>query len=531
MRIILTGPKATGKSTVGRILADALRVPLVETDAVLEDEYASETGTRLACREICAKEGEGRFWEREGRAVEKVATLRCCVVCTGGSTMLAPENRFALRQDSVVVYLKGDPELLWPRVLQNGLPPFLGDGDPKAAYAARVAKLEEAVLPCADAVVELDAQATPEQVAAQVRDRMGEEMLLRAARFSTLGLALQVHTFGESHGPALGAVLDGLPPGLTLGEGDIQRELDRRRPGQSQVSTSRSEADRVRILSGVFEGKTTGAPLALLIENKGQRSKDYEALKDVFRPGHADFTFWAKYGLRDYRGGGRSSGRETAARVAGGAVAKKALAERGISVRAFALEIAGVRAEQMNLSAAESNPVRCPDPEAAAEMERAILAARDAKDSVGGVIQLVAEGVPPGLGDPVFGKLDARLGGAFFSMGAVKGVEFGAGFQAGRMRGSQNNDAMRPDGFASNNAGGILGGISTGQPIVARIAVKPTPSVASPQQTVGTDGEGRDLAVEGRHDPCIVPRAVPVVEAMAALVLLDCLLIQERLRG
>ncbi len=530
MKIVLIGPKGCGKSTVGKILANALGLPHVETDALLEAEYHDDTGHRRTCREILAAEGEPAFRIREARSVARAADLEFCVVSTGGSALLEPENRRLLRRGSLLVYLQADADVLWSRISKSGIPAFLTSTEPRSEFAARVARLDDIVRPYADAVV-IAGQESPESVAATVRERIAEEMELAAARFSTLGLALQIHTFGESHGPAIGAVLDGVPSGIALSEKDIQHDLDRRRPGQSNVSTTRSEADQVRILSGVFEGKTTGAAVAMMIENKHQRSRDYEAFQEVFRPGHADFGYWAKYGLRDYRGGGRSSGRETAARVAGGAVAKKALAERGIHIRAYALEIGGVRAEQIDPAAIETNPVRCPDRQAAVAMEAAILAAREAKDSVGGIIQLEVTGVPAGLGDPVFAKLDARLGGAFFSVGAVKGVEFGAGFDAARLRGSENNDPMRDGNFTTNNAGGIAGGISTGQTILARIAVKPTPSVGVCQRTSDGHGKDRDLVIEGRHDPCIVPRAVPVIEAMAALVLLDCVLIQDRLRA
>jgi len=532
MKIVLAGPKGSGKSTVGRMLAEQLRLPHVETDDLIEAAHQAETGRRRTCREIYFAEGEAAFRERESRAVGQAAAMRTCVVSTGGGALLDPENRRALRREAVLVYLQADADVLWRRVSKQGVPAYLAqEADPKSVFFARVAMLDDVLRPYADVLVTLAADEPPESIAARVRQRVAEEMQLAAARFSTLGLALQVHTFGESHGPAIGAVLDGVPAGLALSERDIQHDLDRRRPGQSNVSTTRSEADRVRIVSGVFEGRTTGAAIAMIIENKHQRSADYEAFKDLFRPGHADFGYWAKYGVRDYRGGGRSSGRETAARVAGGAVAKKVLAERGIHIRAYALEIAGVRAEQIDLSAVETNPVRCPDPAAAEAMQAAILAAREAQDSVGGVIQVEVSGAPAGLGDPVFAKLDARLAGALFSVGAVKGVEFGAGFQAARLRGSRNNDPMRDGRFVTNHAGGIAGGISTGQPIVARVAVKPTPSIGRPQKTSDVHGEDRDLAIEGRHDPCIVPRAVPVVEAMTALVLLDCVLIQDRLRA
>jgi chorismate synthase len=516
---------------VGRILARDLGLEHVETDDLLEALYEAETGEGRTCREILREEGAEAFAAWESRAVAEAAGRDWCVVSTGGRTLLDPENRHALRRDTILVYLRGDADLLWDRAQAQGRPAFLQGDDPRGEFAARVALKDEAVMPRADAVVVVEPDEAPEDLAARVRQRIEQEMALAAARFSTLGLALQVHTFGESHGPAIGCVLDGVPAGIPVAEEDIQRDLDRRRPGQSKVSTTRSESDRVRILSGIFDGRTTGAPIAMMIENKRQRSRDYEAFKSIFRPGHADFTYWAKYGIRDYRGGGRSSGRETAARVAAGAVAKQVLAERGILPMAYALEIAGIRAQRIEHDFIEENPVRCPDPDAAAAMEEAIVAAREAKDSVGGIIQLEITGMPAGLGDPVFAKLDGRLGGAFFSVGAVKGVEFGAGFEAAGLRGSENNDPMRDGRFVANRSGGIAGGISTGQTIVARVAVKPTPSIASPQQTCDVEGRNRDLEIEGRHDPCIVPRAVPVIEAMAALVLLDCLLIQQRLRG
>jgi chorismate synthase len=311
---------------------------------------------------------------------------------------------------------------------------------------------------------------------------------------------------------------------------EIQRELDRRRPGQSAVSTPRKERDQVRVLSGVFEGRTTGAPICLMLMSEDQRPSAYEGLRDVFRPGHADFSFWKKYGLRDHRGGGRSSGRETAGRVAAGAVAKQLLRQRGVRIQAYALAIGGIRAEQCDLTSIESNPVRCPDPAAARAMEAAILAAKEQKDSLGGIIELRITGVPAGLGDPVFGKLDARLASALLSIGATTGFEIGAGFAAADMRGSQSNDPLGADGFLSNNAGGIIGGISTGSEIVIRVAIKPTSSIEKPQRTIDVDGREREVTVEGRHDPCIVPRVVPVIEAMAALVLLDAWEMQTGLR-
>ncbi len=348
---------------------------------------------------------------------------------------------------------------------------------------------------------------------------------------SVLGRILTVSTFGESHGPAVGAVLDGVPPGLPLAEADIQRDLDRRRPGQSAAATERAESDTVEILSGVFEGKTTGTPIALLVRNTAARSSDYEAIRGVFRPGHADSTYAAKYGIRDWRGGGRSSGRETAARVAAGAVAKIILARRGIAVRGHAVEIGGVKAASYDAGQVERNPVRCGDPAAASLMMERIEEAKRAGDSVGGVAEVVVSGCPAGLGEPVFDKLEALLAHAIMSIGGARAVEVGAGFGAARMRGSQYNDSLFMDSgrvaSRTNNAGGISGGISTGGEIVVRAAFRPPASISLPQRSVNEKGEEVTVEVRGRHDPCIVPRAVPVLEAMTALVIADCLLLQD----
>jgi len=311
----------------------------------------------------------------------------------------------------------------------------------------------------------------------------------------------------------------------------VQAELDRRRPGQSAVTTAREETDQVNVLSGLFEGRTTGAPICLTLENRGGRPEDYRPLQDVFRPGHADRTFQAKYGLRDWRGGGRASGRETATRVAAGAVARQLLAPLGVRVRGYAVEIGGVRAARCCPETIEANAVRCADPAAVEAMIARIDAARRDRDSVGGVVEVRAAGVPPGWGDPVFGKLDAALAGALMSIGAVKGVEIGDGFATARVRGSEHNDALTPDGYASNHAGGVLGGISNGAEIVARVAVKPTSSIGLPQSTVDTEGRPTTIAIKGRHDPCIVPRLVPVAEAMVLLVLVDAWLAQRGLVG
>jgi chorismate synthase len=325
---------------------------------------------------------------------------------------------------------------------------------------------------------------------------------------NTFGNNFRCTTFGESHGPAMGVVIDGCPAGIALSETDIQPLLDRRRPGTSALTSPRKESDKVEILSGIFEGKTTGTPIALVVRNEQQQSKDYDEIREKFRPGHADFTYQEKYRIRDHRGGGRSSGRETLSRVAAGAVAMKYLSEQGITITGTIREVHG-----------KTHP---------AEMENEILAAKATGDSVGGIVQVTATGCPAGLGDPVFGKLDALIAGAMMGIGAVKGVEIGDGFAAARKFGSGNNDQMTAHGFLSNHAGGILGGISSGQDIVVRIAVKPTPSIAKIQQTRDIHGNVVEIFVGGRHDPCIVPRIVPVAEAMLALVLIDCLLEQGK---
>jgi len=349
--------------------------------------------------------------------------------------------------------------------------------------------------------------------------------------FNTFGRVLTITTFGESHGKAVGVVVDGVPPGIYLNEEYIQADLNRRRPGQSDVTTSRYEEDRVQILSGVFKKKTLGTPIALLIENKSGRSSDYQNLSEVYRPGHADYTYEVKYGIRDWRGGGRASGRETVARVAAGAVARKILESSGIKISGYTLEIAGIRVKSLDLTVVEKNPVRAPDPEAAFRMEKAIKKAKQAGDSVGGVLEVVVQGCPAGLGDPVFNKLDAMLAFAVMSIGGIRGVEIGCGFKAASMKGSEFNDIYYfKDGkirTITNNSGGILGGISTGENIIIRAAVRPPSSISIPQKTVTMDGKEKNIEIKGRHDPCIVPRVIPVVEAMVALVLADCLLIQK----
>ncbi len=344
---------------------------------------------------------------------------------------------------------------------------------------------------------------------------------------NTFGTRFRVTTFGESHGPALGCVIDGVPAGLPVSAEMIRQELDRRRPGQSDVTTQRQESDAVEILSGVFNDVAEGTPLALLIRNGDQRSRDYGPLAEVFRPGHADLGYQKKFGIRDYRGGGRASGRETAARVAAGAVAKAFLHTLGVSVLAWTQEVAGISASAFDAGEIECNPMRSPDAKAAEAMHEAVLAARASGDSVGGIIACTVKGLPAGWGEPVFDKLDALLAHGILSIGAVKGIEFGDGFAAARAKGSTNNDAMTPDGFRSNHAGGVLGGISTGQELFFRTAFKPTPSIGMEQETIDLQGAPRTISIAGRHDPCIVPRAVPVVEAMTALVLADLALLQR----
>jgi len=353
---------------------------------------------------------------------------------------------------------------------------------------------------------------------------------------NSFGSAFRFTTFGESHGPAIGCVVDGAPPLLDLAEADIQHWLDRRRPGQSKFTTQRQEPDQVKILSGVFEGKTTGTPIGLVIENVDQRSKDYGEIKDQFRPGHADFTYEAKYGIRDYRGGGRSSARETAMRVAAGAVARKVLGDQ-TTIRGALVQIGEDRVDRnaWNWQSVEQNPFWCPDPEASMRWEEKLLAIRKSGSSIGAVIEIVASGIPPGLGDPIYDKLDADLAKAMMSINAVKGVEIGAGFESAGLSGEENADEMRiadrgEPVFLSNKAGGILGGISTGQDIVVRFAVKPTSSILTPRRSIDRHGKEIELSTKGRHDPCVGIRAVPVGEAMMAIVLADHLLRQRALR-
>jgi len=339
---------------------------------------------------------------------------------------------------------------------------------------------------------------------------------------NSFGRAFTVTTFGESHGPALGCVVDGCPPGLELCEDDLQIDLDRRRPGRSRHTTQRNEPDRVRILSGIFEGLTTGTPIGLLVENTDQRSGDYGNIKDKFRPGHADYTYQQKYGIRDYRGGGRSSARETTMRVAAGAIARKYLRVRlGVEVRGFLSQLGPIALGCTDLTAVDDNPFFCADPSRVDELARFMDELRVAGDSIGAKISILATNVPPGLGEPVFDKLEADLAHGLMSINAVKGVELGAGFAAVSQRGSQHRDELTPEGFSKNDAGGTLGGISSGQDILASIALKPTSSISVPGKTIDRSGKESEIVTKGRHDPCVGLRATPIAEAMVALVLMD----------
>ena len=349
---------------------------------------------------------------------------------------------------------------------------------------------------------------------------------------SSIGELFKVSTFGESHGPALGCVVDGCPPGLALCEADIQIDLNRRRPGTSKFTTQRQESDEVKILSGVFEGVTTGTSIGLVIENEDQRSRDYSDIKDKYRPSHADFTYQQKYGIRDYRGGGRSSARETAMRVAAGAIARKYLQEKlGIEVRGFLSQMGDIKIENFDWEEISNNPFFCPDANKVPLMEDFIEQLRRDGDSIGAKITVIASGVPAGLGEPVFDKLDADIAKALMSINAVKGVELGAGFSVVSERGTDHRDEISKDGFHSNNSGGVLGGISTGQDLVASIALKPTSSITTPAKTIDVEGRDTEIVTKGRHDPCVGVRATPIAEAIVAIVLMDHFLRQRGQNG
>ena len=352
---------------------------------------------------------------------------------------------------------------------------------------------------------------------------------------SSFGKIFKIHTYGESHGPALGVVIEGCPAGLEIDESFIQLELDRRKPGQSRITTQRREADEFEILSGVFEGKSTGTPISILIRNEDQKSKDYSHIADKFRPSHADYTFQAKYGIRDYRGGGRSSARETVARVAAGAIAKLLLKHYGITCESYVSQVGALKLEKsyqaLDLSKSEDNIIRCPDPETAEKMIELIDQTRKNRDTIGGVITGVIKGTPAGIGEPVFDKLHAELGKAMLSINAVKGFEFGSGFEGVKLNGSEHNDAFYTEGdqvkTRTNYSGGIQGGISNGQDIYFNVAFKPVANIMQDQESINESGDSVTVSGKGRHDPCVVPRAVPIVEAMSALVIADYLLISK----
>ena len=352
---------------------------------------------------------------------------------------------------------------------------------------------------------------------------------------NSFGRLFRISTWGESHGKAVGVVLDGCPPGVKISEEDIQFELDRRRPGQSRITTQRNEPDKVEILSGVFGGKTTGTPISMIVRNTDAISKSYEDIKDTYRPGHADYTYDQKYGFRDYRGGGRSSNRETIGRVAAAAIAKKILNRKGIVTTGYVKQVGNIVAEKIDFRQIEKNAVRCPDKNKAEQMYNLIDKVRRQGDSVGGVVEIVTTGMPKGLGDPVFNKLDADLASALMGLGGIRGFEAGLGFAVAEKKGSEANDLMykKKDGtlgFRTNNAGGMLGGISNGEDLIVRIAIKPTSSISKKQVTVDKKGKKKELVVKGRHDPCLCPRAVPIAEAMVNLVLIDHLLISKAMK-
>ena len=504
-------------------------IPFYDIDEEIENIYNFKNSAHLKCRDIY-KIDAAHFRELEEHAADNLAQKDYCIISTGGSTMLNTKSRNILRNNSIIVFLDADNDLLWGRMRIKGLPEFLETDDGRKKHEERNERLRSTVKIIADICIQIDKD-EESGIHRRAAENICEYLAARSSNPNTIGEILRVTTFGESHGDAVGAVLDGIKSGIELNEEDIQLELNRRKPAQSIISSERNEKDKVKILSGVFEGKTTGAPICLMVENTNQDSKVYEKFKNIFRPGHADFTFWKKFGLRDYRGGGRASGRETVARTAAGAVAKKILSEEfNISITAFAEEIAGVRGEIEDLSFIEKNAVRSADPQKWEQMQDAVLKAKSDGDSVGGIVKLIVKNLSAGIGDPVFGKLDSKLAGAVMSIGSVKGVEFGEGFLSARLTGKENNDEMADGKFLSNHCGGILGGISNGEDIVMRIAVKPTPSILKKQLTISEDGGNVEVSVAGQHDACIVPRIIPVIESMAALTILECININEALK-
>lgn len=528
MNIVVAGPKGSGKTTVAGKVAERLGLRFFDIDRIIEDMYSREKGVTFSFRDIFIREGEEFFRDLEHRACREWSHNDYTVLAAGGSTLLFRGNREILLKHSILLVLSGSDEVLWDRITRDGIPPFFQGENGFQLMKEKNSLSAEILNRHGDIELTVD-NCSHDECADEACIRIEEFIAAAANRPNTFGSSIRVTTFGESHGKAVGAVLDGLPPGIPVDPVKLQSELSRRRPGQSSVTTARNEPDTLEILSGIFENKTTGTPLCMLVYNRDQDSSKYDDLKDIFRPGHADITFWKKYGIRDHRGGGRSSGRETIGRVAAGAVIRQVLEQQGITITGYTESIGGITGSRVEYDFIEKNPVRAADPDAAPVMEEAVLAAKKNLDSLGGTAVLVISGVPAGLGDPVFMKLDARLGQAMLSLGAVKGVEFGAGFRSAAMKGSEWNDSMKDGRFLSNNAGGILGGISTGQDIVIRAAVKPTPSIAQPQQTMDIHGNNRMIEIHGRHDPCILPRIIPVLEAMAAMVIYDAGRIQENL--
>ncbi|MBW2471405.1 MAG: chorismate synthase [Deltaproteobacteria bacterium] len=528
MKIVISGPKHAGKISVAKMLSTKLGLLAIETDTLIEDAFATQQDHQHTCREIFLEHGEEAFRAVEEEVASKLADVDWKIIVCGGSSLLSPTSRRALRKNAILIYLKAETEVLWSRMLHDGLPPWLSGPHAKQKLEENVAYRDELLAPFADIIIETSDR-SPEQIAQTAIDSIIQEIAIRSRAANTYGDIIRVTTFGESHGPSIGCVLDGVKPGIDFPYDAIQTELTRRRPGQSDVTTPRDEKYKLNVLSGVFEGKTTGAPIAMAIFNKDQNPSNYEGIKDLFRPGHADFTYYKKYGIRDHRGGGRSSGRETAGRVMSGAVVRGLLADKGVKIIAHSVEIAGICAETCDYEVIEKNDVRCADAKAAEKMKAAVINAKDDNDSVGGIVKLEIFGVPAGLGDPVFAKLHAQLTHAIMTIGAIKGIEIGRGFELPRLRGSESNDQMADGGFLSNNAGGITGGISTGQPIYLRIAVKPTSSIAQLQKTIDPDGKTHNIETHGRHDPCIVPRVIPVIENMTALVIYEAWAIQSRL--
>jgi chorismate synthase len=425
-----------GKSTISEMLSKALNVQMIETDDVIVDLYEKKTGQKKNCALICDEIGENKFRELEADAVEEISQVDWKIISTGGSTMLNSELRNTLRRNSIIVFLYNSPQDLFDRYIKTKPPAYLIKKSTTELFIHSSALINEVIKPYADITVNCKDKSLDE-ILEKTMKGLQNEFLIKHSKPNSFGQLIQLTTFGESHGTVVGAVLDGIKPGLDISEEYIQSELNKRRPGQSKVSTPRNEKDKLKILTGVFNGKSTGMPICMIIENKDQDSSKYESIKDIFRPGTADYTFQKKYNIRDYRGSGRASGRETAARVMGGAIAKNILNEKGIEVIAHTVQVGSIIAKECDYNEIDKNIVRCADKTIAKDMEKIISEVKQSGDSVGGAVQLVIKGLPAGVGDPVFGKLNARLGAALLSIGGVKAIEFGAGFEAASMLGSE----------------------------------------------------------------------------------------------